>query len=113
MEMETVVEPAGQRPPSQSNAWRDLKSHLQEIRDQPLRALFAADPDRGDRMTAEGAGIFLDYSKNRVTGRTMTLLFELARECSLRARIDAMFSGGKINTTEKRAVLHVALRMPR
>ena len=111
--METIVEPASKRPLSQSAAWRDLEVHSQEIRNQSLRALFAADPDRGQRMTVEGAGICLDYSKNRITGQTMKLLFELAEESSLRARVDAMFHGEKINRTENRAVLHVALRMPR
>jgi glucose-6-phosphate isomerase len=113
MDLETLVEPASKRPLSQSAAWRGLEVHSQEIRNQHLRALFAADPDRGQRMTAEAAGICLDYSKNRITGETMKLLFELAEESGLRARIDAMFRGEKINRTEDRAVLHVALRMPR
>jgi glucose-6-phosphate isomerase len=111
--MEMVVEPASKRPLGQSAAWRDLDVHSQEIRNQDLRALFADEPVRGQRMTAEGAGIYLDYSKNRITGQTMKLLFELAEESGLRARIDAMCRGEKINRTENRAVLHVALRMPR
>jgi glucose-6-phosphate isomerase len=113
MDMETVVEPASKRPRSQSAAWRDLEVHSQEIRNQHLRALFAADPDRGQRMAAEAVGVYLDYSKNRITAQTMKLLFELAEESGLRARIDAMFRGEKINRSENRAVLHVALRMPR
>ena len=78
-----------------------------------LRDLFADDPARGERMTAEAAGIFLDYSKNRIDAETLRLLVELAEQCGLRARIDAMFRGEKINVTEDRAVLHMALRAPR
>src|SRR6202035_5151202 len=78
-----------------------------------LRKLFADDPKRGERMTAEAVGLFLDYSKNRITDETVKLLIELAEESGLRSRIDAMFRGEKINTTEKRAVLHVALRAPK
>ena len=78
-----------------------------------LRNLFADDPKRGERMTAEAVGLFLDYSKNRVTDETLKLLIELAEESGLRSRIDAMFRGEKINTTENRAVLHVALRAPK
>ncbi|MGH2459679.1 MAG: glucose-6-phosphate isomerase, partial [Chloroflexota bacterium] len=94
-------------------AWRALEAHYQTIRDLHLRTLFADDPGRGDRLTAEAAGVFLDYSKNRVTDETIRLLVSLAEECGLRYRIDAMFSGEKINPTEQRAVLHVALRAPR
>ncbi|MGC4053000.1 MAG: hypothetical protein QM757_27060 [Paludibaculum sp.] len=78
-----------------------------------LRSLFAEDPGRGERLAVEAAGLYLDYSKNRVTGETLNLLVRLAEESGLRARIDAMFRGDKINVTENRAVLHVALRAPR
>jgi glucose-6-phosphate isomerase len=94
-------------------AWKALDAHVRTIRGVHLRTLFADDPARGERMTAEGAGLFLDYSKNRATDETMRLLGELAEESGLRARIDAMFRGEKINVTENRAVLHVALRAPR
>src|ERR1700736_1296988 len=94
-------------------AWRRLVSHQKKIRGLHLRQLFAADPERGERMTAEAAGLFLDYSKNRITNETVTLLLKLADETGLRSRINAMFSGEKINITENRAVLHVALRAPK
>src|SRR5260221_3205592 len=94
-------------------AWKALQSHYQQIRSQHLRKLLADDPQRGERMTVEAAGLFLDYSKNRVTDETLKLLRQLAEECGLRGRIDAMFAGEKINVTENRAVLHVALRAPR
>jgi glucose-6-phosphate isomerase len=94
-------------------AWRALSSHYESIRTRHLRELFAEDSGRGDRMAIEGAGVFLDYSKNRVTGDTLRLLLQLAVESGLRARIDAMFAGEKINVSEDRAVLHVALRAPR
>ena len=94
-------------------AWKALDAHVRAIRGVHLRTLFADDPARGERLTAEGAGLFLDYSKNRVTDETMRLLGQLAEESGLRARIDAMFRGEKINVTENRAVLHVALRAPR
>ena len=94
-------------------AWKALDAHVRAIRGVHLRTLFADDPARGERMTAEGAGLFLDYSKNRATDETMRLLGQLAEESGLRARIDAMFRGEKINVTENRAVLHVALRAPR
>ncbi len=102
-----VLEPLTERP-----AWRSLQTHYQNVRGLYLRNLFADDPNRGERMTAESAGIFLDYSKNRITDETIKLLIKLAEESGLRARIDAMFRGDKINVTEKRAVLHVALRAP-
>jgi glucose-6-phosphate isomerase len=98
---------------TQSSAWKKLESHFRDIRDQHLRALFAGDPARGTRMTVEAAGIFLDYSKQRISDETVSLLLELAKEVNLRARIDAMFRGEKINVTENRAVLHVALRARR
>jgi glucose-6-phosphate isomerase len=94
-------------------AWKQLEAHHAGVRGAHLRELFADDPDRGTRLTAEGAGLFLDYSKHRVTGETLRLLLELAGQRGLRERIDAMFAGEKINTTEGRAVLHVALRAPR
>jgi glucose-6-phosphate isomerase len=96
-----------------SAAWRALRAHHVEIADVHLRDLFVADPGRGERFTADAAGVFLDYSKNRITDETLRLLLALAEERGLRARIDAMFAGDKINTTEDRAVLHVALRAPR
>ncbi len=100
-------------PLTKRKAWKALQSNYEQVRGLHLRKLFADDPKRGERMTAEAAGIFLDYSKNRVTDETLKLLLELAEESGLRARIDAMFRGEKINTTENRAVLHVALRAPK
>ena len=95
---------------TQSTAWKALAAHSLTNRDLQLKNLFAEDPKRGERFTVEAAGIYLDYSKNRITDETIRLLLKLAEECGLRSRIDAMFSGEKINVTEKRAVLHVALR---
>jgi glucose-6-phosphate isomerase len=94
-------------------AWKALAEHSKEIRKLHLRELFANDSTRGEKLVAQGAGLFLDYSKNRVTDTTLKLLQQLAEDCDLRGRIDAMFRGEKINTTEKRAVLHVALRAPK
>jgi glucose-6-phosphate isomerase len=94
-------------------AWKALGEHSKEIRKLHLRELFANDSTRGEKLVAEGAGLFVDYSKNRVTDTTLKLLQQLAEECDVRGRIDAMFRGDKINVTEKRAVLHVALRAPR
>jgi glucose-6-phosphate isomerase len=94
-------------------AWKALEKHYAEIGERHLRDLFADDPDRGERLTAEGAGLILDYSKNRVSDETLTLLRQLADECGVAARRDAMFRGEHINVSEDRAVLHVALRMPR
>jgi glucose-6-phosphate isomerase len=111
--METVVDTDTDRPLTGRPAWKSLKDHFQQIREVHLRELFAADTERGKRLTAEAAGIFLDYSKNRITDETVQLLLKLAEESELRARIDAMFRGDKINVTEKRAVLHVALRAPK
>ena len=93
-------------------AWKALVAHGKKIRALHLRQLFAEDPDRGERLTAEAADIYLDYSKNRVDDETMQLLIKLAKECGLSERIDAMFRGDRINVTEKRAVLHTALRAP-
>ena len=98
---------------SQRTAWKALAAHSKQIRKLHLRELFAGDPKRGERFTAEGAGLFLDYSKNRITEKTLKLLLQLAKESGLRARMDAMFNGEKINVTENRAVLHVALRAPK
>src|ERR1051326_2485367 len=94
-------------------AWKALKAHADEIRGRHLKELLADDASRGERLTAEAEGIFLDYSKNRVTDETLKLLVQLAKESGLRTRTEAMFGGEKINVTEKRAVLHVALRAPR
>src|SRR6184192_3753408 len=94
-------------------AWKALEAHYKKVRELHLRTLFADDSTRGTRMTAEAVGIFLDYSKNRITDETLELLLQLAEESGLRARIDAMFRGEKINITENRASLHVALRAPR
>ncbi len=103
----------GMNPLTHCNAWKALAIHYKEIETLHLRALFAEDPRRGERLTAEGAGLFLDYSKNRITDDTIQLLIQLAEESGLRPRIDAMFRGDKINITEDRAVLHVALRAPK
>jgi glucose-6-phosphate isomerase len=103
-----VLEPLTKR-----KSWKALQTHCERIRGLHLRKLFADDPQRGERMTAEAAGLFLDYSKNRITDETLKLLIDLAQESGVRSRIDAMFRGEKINTTENRAVLHVALRAPK
>ncbi|MFI5234876.1 MAG: glucose-6-phosphate isomerase [Gemmatimonadales bacterium] len=97
---------------TESAAWKALQAHHQEIRDRHLRQLFADDPARGTRLVAQAAGLYLDYSKHRITDRTLALLLQLARERGLPERIEAMFRGEKINTTEGRPVLHVALRAP-
>jgi glucose-6-phosphate isomerase len=94
-------------------AWQALEAHYPKVRDLHLRKLFADDPKRGERLSAEAVGIYFDYSKHRITDETLRLLLQLAEEAGLRARIDAMFRGEKINVTEKRAVLHVALRAPK
>ncbi|HUY33216.1 MAG TPA: glucose-6-phosphate isomerase [Pirellulales bacterium] len=94
-------------------AWKALEAHFRQIRDMHLRQLFAGDPRRGERLTLEAEGIYLDYSKNRVTDETLKLLLRLAEEAGLHARVEAMFRGEKINVTEGRAVLHVALRTPK
>ncbi len=100
--------PAHNRP-----TWKAHETHLRDFKNVHLRQLFAEDPRRGERLNAEAAGLFLDYSKNRVTDETLRLLLQLAEECGLRSRIDAMFRGEKINVTEQRAVLHVAPRAAR
>jgi glucose-6-phosphate isomerase len=115
--MATVSNPTTKRPSpqplTQRNAWKALQAHHTKVKELHLRQLFAEDPKRGERMTVEAAGLFLDYSKNRVTDETLKLLIQLAEESGLRERIEAMFRGDKINITENRAVLHVALRAPR
>src|ERR1051325_800579 len=100
-------------PLPERNAWNALAAHYASVARLHLRQLFADDPRRGERMTAEAAGLYLDYSKNRITDETLKLLLQLAEEARLRERIDAMFRGEKINITENRAVLHVALRAPK
>ncbi len=108
MSTTTSVPPLRKRP-----AWSALEQHYQQIRGLHLRELFADDASRGERLTAEGSGLFLDYSKNRVTDETLKLLVELARQSGLAERTEAMFSGERINVSENRSVLHVALRMPK
>src|SRR5947209_6749824 len=103
--MTTGIQPLPARP-----AWKSLEAHYRKIRDLHLRKLFAEDPKRGERLTAEAVGLYFDYSKNRITDESVALLVQLARESGLQARIDAMFRGDKLNVTENRAVLHVALR---
>jgi len=106
--MKTTIKPLTQRP-----AWKALAAHHKSIQNLHLRKLFADDPQRGKQMAVKAAGLYLDYSKNRITGQTLKLLIQLARESDLSGRIAAMFSGQKINITENRAVLHVALRAPK
>jgi glucose-6-phosphate isomerase len=98
--------------PTTLTAWKALSAHLPSVQDRHLSDLFREDPERAERMSLDAAGVFLDYSKNRITSETLSLLLQLANESNLRARIDAMFSGAKINSTENRSVLHVALRAP-
>ena len=100
-------------PLTQRPAWKALQDHYHKIKDLHLRSLFAEDPHRAERLSVEGLGIYLDYSKNRITDETLKLLLNLAETSGLRARIEAMFRGEKINITEQRAVLHVALRAPK
>src|ERR1035438_1017599 len=94
-------------------AFKSLSAHYKQIRETHLSKLFADDPKRGERFTCEAVGVFFDYSKNRITDETLKLLLQLAEESGLRERIDAMFRGEKINVSEKRAVLHIALRAPK
>src|SRR5690348_1139657 len=112
-ELATTIQSVITHPLTERPAWKELQTHFKEIGQDNLRTLFAPDPERGSRMTAEAAGIYLDYSKNRITDETLKLLVQLADESGLRSRIEAMFRGEKINRTENRAVLHVALRAPR
>jgi glucose-6-phosphate isomerase len=111
--MAARVEAITKRPTVKPAAWKNLTTHYKQVRDLHLRQLFADDPKRGERFALEAVGLYLDYSKNRITDETLKLLIQLAEESGLRERIDAMFRGDKINITEKRAVLHVALRAPR
>jgi len=111
--MQTLIDRHSVVPATEQPAWNKLSAHYQKLRYVHLRDLFEDDPKRGEQFTVEAVGIYLDYSKNRITGETIRLLLELAEESGLRARIDAMFAGEKINITENRAVLHVALRAPR
>jgi glucose-6-phosphate isomerase len=106
--MTTKIQPLTKR-----QAWKALEVHFAKLRDLHLRDLFAKDPKRGEAMSLAAAGLYLDYSKNRITNETIKLLLELATESGLKERIDSMFNGDKINITEKRAVLHVALRAPK
>jgi len=110
--MATRLQPMPHRPGNTRQAWKDLAAHYKKIRELHLRQIFEEDPKRGERLTAEAVGIFLDYSKNRITDETLKLLIRLAEQSRLAERIDAMFRGEKINVTEKRAVLHTALRQP-
>jgi glucose-6-phosphate isomerase len=111
--MQTFAKAHSVIPPTKRQAWRALDAHYQQLRILHLRQLFADDPNRGERLAVEAVGIYLDYSKNRITGETLNLLFQLAEESGLQARIEAMFHGDRINVTEDRAALHVALRAPR
>src|SRR3954469_24380301 len=111
--MGAQAQPLAQQPLTQRPAWKALAAHYQTISKLHLRKLFSDDPKRGERMTTEAAGLFLDYSKNRVTDETLKILLQLAEESDLRGRIDAMYRGEKINVTENRAVLHTALRAPK
>src|SRR3984957_15322423 len=108
MQMTIKLTPLSERP-----AWKALEAHYQQVHQMQLRQMFQDDPTRGERFNIETSGIFLDYSKNRITAETLKLLTQLAEESGLRDRIDAMFKGEKINITENRAVLHVALRAPK
>src|SRR6266481_1459551 len=110
--MEALAEPLTVSPAVERPAWKALEAHYKKVRKLHLRKLFKEDPTRGERLTAEAMGIFLDYSKNRITDETLKLLVQLAQQCELPERIDAMFRGEKINVTENRAVLHTALRAP-
>jgi glucose-6-phosphate isomerase len=107
------IKHADLEPLTKLKAWKALKAHYKKVRRSHLRKLFEKDPERCERLTAEAVGIFLDYSKNRITDETLSLLIQLAKESGLTARIDAMFRGERINITENRAVLHVALRAPK
>ena len=110
-----MSKPVKTKPPSLTAhpAWKALQMHFQKVRTLHLRQLFADDPQRGERFTAEACGLYLDYSKNRITDETLQLLIQLAEACNLREHIEAMFTGQKINVTEQRAVLHTALRAPK
>src|SRR5262245_14194798 len=111
--MTNPEQPNAKRPAIKRQAWDALDAHYQKASELHLRQLFADDPNRGERMAVEAVGLYLDYSKNRVTDETLKLLLRLADQSGLQSRIEAMFRGEKINVTEKRAVSHVALRAPR
>src|SRR3984885_13334057 len=111
--MAARAEATTRRPALKRQAWKDLGAHYKKVGETHLRELFADDPKRGERLAVEAVGLYLDYSKYHKSHDTLRLLVQLAEESGLRARIDAMFHGEKINITEKRAVLHVALRAPR
>jgi glucose-6-phosphate isomerase len=111
--MAAVENTSAGKPLTERHAWKGLQAHYKKVRKLHLRKLFATDAARGERLTADALGIFLDYSKNRITGETLQLLIQLAEESGLQARIDAMFRGDRINVTENRSVLHVALRAPK
>ncbi len=111
--MKVRIQPNMKQAADKRQAWKALESHYKKVSSVHLRRLFADDPKRGERMSVEAAGIYLDYSKNRVTDETLKLLLQLAQESGLKERIEALFRGDKINITEKRAVLHVALRTPK
>jgi len=111
--MATPVQPPAEKRAVKRSAWKALKSHYKTVSNLHLRQLFADDPNRGQRMAVEAVGLYLDYSKNRVTDETLRLLIRLAEESGVRERMEAMFRGEKINITENRAVLHVALRAPK
>src|SRR6202050_3809098 len=113
MSMGAQAEAPAKQPKTRRAAWSALASHYKTVSKLHLRQLFADDPKRGERLAVEAIGLYLDYSKNRITDETMSLLLQLAEDSGLKSRIDAMFHGEKINVTEKRAVLHVALRAPR
>src|SRR5664279_3157299 len=109
----TMTTTTSRLPLTQRPAWKALAAHHAEVRGLHLTTLFAQDPGRGERLNLSAADLFLDYSKNRVTDQTLELLLNLAREADLAGRIEAMFRGDKINTTEGRSVMHVALRAPK
>src|SRR5882757_954165 len=111
--MATQVQPLTKVPAKKRQLWKALGSHHDTVSKLHLRKLFSDDPNRGERLSVESVGLYLEYSKNRVTDETLKLLLQLAEASDLRGRIDAMFSGEKINITEKRAVLHTALRAPK
>ena len=111
--MAAQVQPLARKPKVKRSAWSALASHYKKVSQLHLRGLFAEDPARGERMSVGAVGLYLDYSKNRITDETLKLLLKLANEAGLKTRIEGMFSGEKINVTEKRAVLHVALRAPK
>src|SRR2546426_1094133 len=113
MTMKAPFQPNMKHVTGERQAWKRLEAHYKKVSTLHLRQLFAEDPARGERMAVEAVGLYLDYSKNRITGETVKLLLQLAEESGLQTRIEALFCGEKINVTEKRAVLHVALRAPK